>query len=297
MGDIWLHDWPRFLEKWEVEFDLYPGCELRSRRSGGFEQVLGVGTHHGAAHMKTPIENELGWMYTNSPDRPIGNGLLHRGTGKFTIGAMGATNTQGRGGPLSATLGDIPLNQGNMYMVSIEAQNNGIGEPWSRDMMRAYFRVCMSICEMFGLDPNVDIWSHKDYCKPSVPGRKVDPVGPTPDFPAIGGISDANPWRDRKFNAQVNLLTFSTPDPTPEPNPRKRKFKMFDAIIVPAKEWLGANKTPHLTMAGNTYGRAVNSHYAIAKQQNLPVVIEESEEHYRHLHSLMVARETSVLSN
>ena len=215
MGAVWLHDTPKFLKKYNVRFQTYPGWETRSRRSGGFEQVRAVGTHHTASGAAPA--NQMAWMWRNSPDRPVGNIFIAR-DGLVTLGAAGAANTQGRGGPISTSKGMIPKDQGNMYFVAIEAANNGVGQEWPDAQMQAYIRVCAALCDQFGLKPLTDIISHWEYVLPSQPNRKIDPAGPTPSMPDIGGTTGARRWTDANFRKRVADVLNKAPDsPAPKP--------------------------------------------------------------------------------
>jgi hypothetical protein len=200
MGAIWLHDTPNFFRKYSVNFTTHPGWELRSRRSGGLNRVLAVGTHHTAS--AAPAANQMAHMWSNSANRPIGNIFIAR-DGLVTLGAAGASNTQGRGGPITTSKGTIPKDQGNMYCVAIEAANNGIGQEWPAIQMQSYVLVCAALCEQFGLNPLTDIISHWEYVLPTQPNRKIDPAGPTPSMPEIGGTTGARRWNDVHFRQRV----------------------------------------------------------------------------------------------
>lgn len=221
MGAVWLHDTPKFLRKYNVRFETYPGWEVRSRRSGGLERVLAVGTHHTAS--AAPAANQMAWMWNNSGDRPIGNIFIAR-DGLVTLGAAGAANTQGRGGPITTSKGTIPKDQGNMYCVAIEAANNGVGQEWPDAQMRAYVLVCAALCEQFGLNPLTDILSHWEYVLPSQPGRKIDPAGPTPSMPEIGGTDGARRWNDAHFKKRVSDAMKGTTSPSPVPTPPSNTY-------------------------------------------------------------------------
>ncbi|WP_218214598.1 hypothetical protein, partial [Ursidibacter maritimus] len=75
---------------------MWPGWETRSRSTGGYDNILAIGTHHTAS--TTSPDSDCSYMWGGSPDEPIGAVLLDR-TDEVTIGAAGATNTQGKGGP------------------------------------------------------------------------------------------------------------------------------------------------------------------------------------------------------
>lgn len=207
----WLHDTPKYFTKYGVRFNTYPGWELRSRSSGGFRAVMAIGTHHTASGAAPA--NQMTYMWNNAPDRPIGNIFIAR-DGLVTLGAAGATNTQGRGGPVQTSKGTIPKDQGNLFFVSIEAANDGKGQEWPAAQMNSMIVVCAALCEQFKLDPMRDILSHWEWVLPTFPNRKVDPTGPTPSMPDIGGTSGNRRWNDAEFRRRVSLAIHKTPPPT-----------------------------------------------------------------------------------
>lgn len=213
MGKIWLHDLPKWIKDWGLPVTTHPGWELRSRGSGGYEALRGIGTHHDASGARTSDAAAESWMWSaTGGDQPIGAIRLRR-SGVIVVGAAGATNTQGKGGPLVGSRGTIPLNDGNRYLVAIEAANDGVGEPWPRDQLTNYLELCACLCEHLDLDPARDIWGHAGYVAPSAPGRKIDPAGPTPAYPTLGGTTGARTWRDADFRALV--IEALKPDPGP----------------------------------------------------------------------------------
>ena len=140
---------------------------------------------------------------------------LHR-DGRLVVGAAGATNTMGKGGPLTCSGGTVPQDRGNQTLIAIEAANNGVGEPWPKVQLDAYIALVGALCWWYDLDPQRDIASHWEYCKPSCPGRKIDPAGPTPSSPSIGGTGGAATWSTQGFRDCVDA--WPPPDtPTPEP--------------------------------------------------------------------------------
>ena len=117
-------------------------------------------------------------MWENCPDGPVGALFLAR-DGRVTVGAAGATNCQGKGGPWDLSTGQIPKDQGNAYGIAIEAANAGTGEPWPAAQTDAYVIACRALCDAYGLAYG-DVLSHWEWCEPSCPGRKIDPAGPSP---------------------------------------------------------------------------------------------------------------------
>lgn len=211
MGAYWLHDIEVPLA--DLWHDYYPGWETRSRSSGGFDAVLAVGPHHTASD--TSPERDMDYMWKECSDRPVGNIYLAR-SGLITVGAAGAANTQGKGGPLNCLGGTIQKDSGNKYMIAIEAANNGVGEPWSQEQTDAYVALVRRLCDHYGIAIS-DIYGHFDYCEPSCPGRKVDPAGPSP----FGAVNASGTWDINAFRAAVSggeVVEVPQP-PTPEPAP------------------------------------------------------------------------------
>jgi hypothetical protein len=219
VGAIWLTELPDWFADAGLDVDIYDNkWSTRSRSSGGYEKILGIGIHHDASATGSSEQSACDWGWKNSSDRPIGAMRLGR-SGHITVGAAGATNTMGKGGPLTCSRGTIPKDQGNMYMVAIEAANNGVGEPWSTPMIDAYLAMVAVLCDELELEYS-DVFGHAGYCAPSCPGRKIDPAGPTPGHPDLGGTSGAKTWPDSAFRGYLNERNGThPPEPTPEPEP------------------------------------------------------------------------------
>jgi hypothetical protein len=135
--------------------------------------VWGIGIHHDAAPAGMSLENRCRYAWENAQYRPIGALWLHT-DGRVMVGATGATNTQGMGGPYKTSRGTIPLNAGNRYVLSIEASNNGIGEVWPEAQQDAYVKMCRVLCDWLTLDPKTDVFAHFEWTS-----RKYDPAGPS----------------------------------------------------------------------------------------------------------------------
>ena len=170
MGAIWLHSLPDVLRDAGLQVDTFPGWELRARSSGGYDKVLAVQCHHTASDASP--ESDMAWMWENSPDEPIGALHLAR-DGRYTVGCAGATNTSGKGGPLTTSGGVIPLDSANRYVISIEAANNGVGEAWPWVQQDAYLRGVRALVRAYGLTfGRGDVSSHEEWTS-----RKIDPAG------------------------------------------------------------------------------------------------------------------------
>jgi len=234
---IWLLDLPDACRAAGLTVSTFDGWETRSRSSGGYDDLLGVGYHHDASSPSSDdgSSDAYGWLYAD--DRPIGAMRLHR-DGRLVVGAAGATNTMGKGGPLTCSAGTVPLDRGNQTMIAIEAANNGVGEPWPQVQLDAYIALVGGLCDWYGLDPQHDIYSHAEYCRPTCPGRKIDPAGPTPSRPAIGGSSGAATWSTPGFRDAVSA--WAPPDtPNPEPTPTLEDDDMLFICKVGADTFVG----------------------------------------------------------
>lgn len=188
MGSLWLPklaDWLRAAGLTVVE---YQGWQERSRSSGGFDDILAIGWHHDAAGQRTgQAAADAHWRY--HVDRPVGNLALDR-NGVWWVGAAGASNTQGKGGPMQMSRGLMPLDRANQHTIAVEAANNGVGEVWPQHQLDAYVRGTAAIIHglandgawdtasrswrPIALDPRRDVVAHFEWA----PGRKIDPAGP-----------------------------------------------------------------------------------------------------------------------
>lgn len=149
------------------------GWQKRARSSGGFPITpLGIQWHH-TASSASPA-NDLSYMINGSSDAPIGNLLLDR-TGTFWPIAAGASNTAGKGGPLTLSRGTINQDQANTQSVAIEAANNGVGEPWPIVQVDAYMAGSNAINAQLGNLPT-DIFSHSLGAGDGWTDRKIDPA-------------------------------------------------------------------------------------------------------------------------
>jgi hypothetical protein len=188
MGSIWLHNLPDVLEG--LDFRLYSGWENRSRSSGGYNALMGIVVHHTASNTST--SSDTNYMWNNSPDKPVGAIYLAR-DGEIVVGAAGATNCAGKGGPYSTSKGTIPLDSGNSNTINIEAGNAGTGEQWPTVQQDAYVALVAALCRGYDLDPTRDVLSHFEWA----PDRKIDPAGNSRY--ASGG----NKWNMDKFRSDV----------------------------------------------------------------------------------------------
>lgn len=201
---------PDYFEKWGVTFTLHPGWETRSRSSGDFTdgKPKGVVVHHTASN--TTLSNDINWMWHTSPSRPIGNFLLAR-TGLWVVGAAGASNTNGKGGPWLTSSGVIGQDTGNSQLAAVEAQNDGVGEAWPIVMQDSYVQGVAAICDYLQTELGVpmfragkDVMAHFEWGNVTIPNRKNDPAGPS-RYAGPGPTRwDMDKFRGDVFNQLIN---------------------------------------------------------------------------------------------
>lgn len=179
----------RFGQKWSPR-----GAVMHHTANGGFRGVdapsLGV-----CINGRPPSPAEP----TGLPGPLCQMVLGYSGT-VYLIAGLGA-NHAGSGG--WGTL------QGNGSVWGIEAENNGVGEPWPQVQLDAYYRCAAALAEYTGFAPG-SICGHKEWTT-----AKIDPAG-----------IDMNGFRRR-----VATLLEEGPAPTP-PNPTKGT-KMIDGALSP----------------------------------------------------------------
>lgn len=241
---VWLLDLPDCCRAAGLTVKLFDGWETRSRSSGGYDDVLGVGYHHDASSSTSNDNNTDAYGWLNAQDKPIGAMRLHR-DGVLVIGAAGATNTMGKGGPCPCSKGTVPLDRGNQNLIAIEAANNGVGETWPKVQVDAYVALVGGLCKWYGLDPNRDIFGHFDYVAFSCPSRKIDPAGPAAaPYTDLRGGNSSGSWLLSSFRGHVNKWVAGTPEPptpippTPTPTPNEDEDNMLYLIKLDSNPYL-----------------------------------------------------------
>jgi len=150
-----------------------------------------VMVHHTAS--KTAVENDINYIL-HGPVSPICNIFLAR-DGVCHVIAAGRVATNGKGSSISWN-GQVPDNMMNHYAISIEAANNGIGEPWPEVQTKAYVTLCAALCSAYQI-PIKNVRGHFEWA----PTRKIDPAGPSPWSP------DKSSWDMDKFRQDVFSAT------------------------------------------------------------------------------------------
>ena len=185
------------------------GWQTRARGSGGYAagRPWAIMWHHTASN--TTPENDVAYIVNGSDNSPIANLYLAR-DGAVWVCAAGATNTNGSGGPITLSKGQVPVDRMNEYAIGIEAANSGVGQQWPQVQIDAYFTLSNALAAAYGMLPT-DAVSHAAWS----PGRKIDPA----TAPAVQG-----PWRPRQINSsgtwdltdiRSEAVARSNPTPTP----------------------------------------------------------------------------------
>ncbi len=206
MGSRWLTDLPEALEAGGVNFRTWPGWETKSRSSGGLSDLRAIGIHHDVSSRSWDDDDGSRYCFDNANIAPIGNLYLGR-NGRWTIGAAGASNTQGKGGPVNTSKGPIAKGNGNPWFLSIEAANDGQGEPWPDVQIESYVKGVAALMKFYGFEPG-DIFAHFEWSNPGknirTGGfRKIDPAGPCKY--AVPDAAYPNMWNMDSFRGDVWL--------------------------------------------------------------------------------------------
>jgi hypothetical protein len=125
-----------------------------SPRTSGDLPCAGLVTHGRGGSMPVP--------------GPLCNGLLGR-EGTVLLVAKFEANHAGTGNALPG----IPANMGNVKSVGWECENDGVGEPWGKELRRTIC-VVSAVC-LFHLDQPVSrLYDHKRYTSRKVDVRGLD---------------------------------------------------------------------------------------------------------------------------
>lgn len=159
---------PAQLKRWGLKVELEDGWEGRGRPYSFKPKAIVC--HHTASNRNSGNFSSENIVTNGRPDLngPLCQFLLGR-DGTVKIIAAGYANHAGYGGPKAG----IPANQANTYAYGIEAENDGIGEPWPAVQLNAYYRLCAALLEYMGTKDVSKVIGHKEWA----PGRKIDPTG------------------------------------------------------------------------------------------------------------------------
>lgn len=142
-----------------------PGWQTRGH--GDMKGVKGILCHHTASNRNSGNAPSLKICTEGRPDLagPLSQLVLGR-DGTYYIVAAGKCYHAGKGSWPPLGLAD----NGNSWLIGIEAENDGIGEPWPEVQMEAYEKGVAAMLRHLSL-PIERVIGHKEYA----PKRKTDP--------------------------------------------------------------------------------------------------------------------------
>lgn len=155
------------LRRWGLKVQEKDGWRHRGRPYNFYPRAIIA--HHTASGSQSgnfASESVVTFGRSDLPG-PLCQVLLGR-DGTVKLIAAGYANHAGYGGPRAG----IPANQGNTYTIGIEAENNGVGENWSKKQLNAYYRLCAALMVWMGTTDTSKVFGHKEWTS-----RKIDPAG------------------------------------------------------------------------------------------------------------------------
>jgi hypothetical protein len=161
------HGFVAHLRRWGLKVEEKDGWRQRGRPYNFYPK--GVIAHHTASNRDSgdfPSDNVVTTGRSDLPG-PLCQILLGR-NGTVRLIAAGYSNHAGYGGPEAG----IPENMGNTYTYGIEAENNGLGEPWPKEQLNAYYRLCAALLDWMKINDVSKVFGHKEWTI-----RKIDPAG------------------------------------------------------------------------------------------------------------------------
>ena len=192
IGTIWLHDLPT-----RSIISATSPCSRGGRPAARSQRWLHhVDGHRRSSHGELDIDRQRLQLHVELTHRtkPVGAIYLAR-DGEIVIGAAGATNCAGKGGPYTTCKGTIPLDSGNSNTITIEAGNAGTGEPWPTAQQDAYVALVAALCSYYDFDPWRDVMAHFEWA-------------PTEDRPSrsVAVRRGGNKWNMDLFRNDVTEL-------------------------------------------------------------------------------------------
>jgi len=259
MGSRYLTDMADILRGAGLTVVEEPGWQTRARGSGGYDgnRPWVIMWHHTASD--TSPANDVSYII-NADDGPLANLYLAR-SGTVHVIAAGATNTNGKGGPLGGfSRGTVPLDSMNTYGLGIEAANNGVGQQWPQVQIDSYFKINNALTAAYGL-AFTDLSSHEGWA----PGRKIDPAqaGAVQGPWRPASINSSQTWRndDIRNEAARRSMPGPPPDPDPEDDMKWSRLRiteagavfmgMSDGRVFPQAEWVNGDDPEQLARYQN----------------------------------------------
>ncbi|MEU7814125.1 N-acetylmuramoyl-L-alanine amidase [Pseudonocardia sp. NPDC049154] len=145
---------------------VYEQPGWQGRGTGGTFTPLGVLLHH-TAGPRSGILPSLGIVRDGRSDLqgPLAQLMLAR-DGVFHVIAAGRANHAGAGAARF-----VPANDGNRYLIGIEAESCGLVDDWTDEQRANYPRGVAALCHAMGVGEG-NVLGHKEWA----PTRKIDPA-------------------------------------------------------------------------------------------------------------------------
>ena len=219
----------------------YPVVEVKGWKTRGYGQMgkpESVMAHHtaGPARGNMPSLNVVTYGHSGLPGPLCNFGLGRDGT--IYVVAAGRANHAGRVGKTIWT---------NTRSIGIEAENTGVGEPWSRDQLDSYVKLCSELVKEFGWKVTKDrVVGHKEAAVPR--GRKIDPNFSSPRL-------SMNQFRKFVKAGAYKGSTATKPSKPSKPSKPKTKYSVNSIMRtnrpgVPVYSNRGKNKNQIGVMSG-----------------------------------------------
>jgi len=186
MADGYLTDLAAVLRAAGLYVTELDGWTTRARGSGGYDPgaLTHLMVHHTASPPGASGADDAWYCATGDEDAPLCNVYLDRDGGWWVL-AAGATNCNGKGGPMDGVDADCM----NLHALAVEA-NGGYGESWPTVQTESYVAGAAALCDAYGL---AHVRAHFEWA----PTRKIDPAGPSP------WADGADSWDMDGFRAAV----------------------------------------------------------------------------------------------
>lgn len=165
-----------------------------------------VMVHHSASNPSTDGAADVNYIINAKPWGGVICNLYLDRKGTFWIIAAGRTATNGGGEDTWG--GGVPKDMMNFYAISIEAANDGKGEPWPAVQTTNYVKGVAALCKAYKI-PVAHVRAHAEWS----PGRKIDPAGPSP------WSASAHTWNMNAFRNSVAVAMGQQPAPNQHPSP------------------------------------------------------------------------------
>lgn len=270
MGARYLTDLAAVLAAAGLAVTEQEGWPTRARSSGGFDgsRPWCVMWHHAASSPDASTESVANYASYGSDVAPVCNLVLGR-AGDVIVCAAGATNTNGKGGPLAVSRGVIPLDQMNTHAIGIEAVNTGVGEAWPQAQIDAYFTINNALAAAYDLEP-ADCCTHAVWA----PGRKIDPATAA----AVQGpwqprsTTSSGTWNLDDIRAEASRRS-SSPPPMGDDDMQVRLLVLTDSDAQWLAETDNEGQALYVTWAGPgspAVDTAVAAHRAEAARKGRP---------------------------